>query len=291
MSAPLATTILSGLRDLVAEYRYSTKRHKPAPRWLESSWPQSDLPRQGQIGLPALPASTPPATTSSLATKPSTTSAGLADVGATRAIVGRGAEVQTTRITYSNDDLIRAIRRVANELGGVPSSTKYQRSARSLGLPSVPTITNRFGTWTAAVRAAGMTPNTGNATYHQRWSPDACWRALTNLTAELGAPPTMDQYELLAAGNDDLPSPMTVRNRLGLWSSVAARLRSANTHLTLGRIGVARDATPQQRDEQILLAHLADEITDQELAGLIRDGLFAWRPGYGEAPSSLRMQG
>ena len=108
-----------------------------------------------------------------------------------------------------------------------------------------------------------------------------------DLAAELGGPPTMDQYALLAAGNDDLPSPATVRNRLGVWSAVTARLRSADAHPVLGRLGIAPDVSPAGRDEQILLAHLAEEISDAELARLVRDGLFEWRDEFGESPEGF----
>ncbi|MGI8729265.1 MAG: homing endonuclease associated repeat-containing protein [Solirubrobacteraceae bacterium] len=186
--------------------------------------------------------------------------------------------------------LLQAIRRVADDLGHVPSRTSYQEAARRLGLPSLPTVANRFGTWTAAVTVAGMTPNTSPGMQARRWTPDVCWRALVNLTADLGEPPTLDQYELLAAGSDDLPSAATVRIRLGLWSDISARLRSADAHPVLGRLGVASDVPAERRDEEILLAYLADDVTDEELARLVRDGLFAWRPAYGEAPEVLACE-
>jgi hypothetical protein len=119
------------------------------------------------------------------------------------------------------------------------------------------------------------------------WSADACWRALRHLTDELGAPPTAAQYELLASNNDDLPSLPTVRNRLGRWSEVVARLIEGDSHPILSRIGVFGDTAEPERTAAIWLAHLADEIDESELARLARDGLFRWDASFGDPPAAL----
>jgi DNA-binding CsgD family transcriptional regulator/ribosome-associated toxin RatA of RatAB toxin-antitoxin module len=188
---------------------------------------------------------------------------------------------------YSHGDLIAAIVRVSEELGRVPSSGAYQREARRIGLPSLPTVANRFGSWSAAVRAAGMTPVAGRGEYIRRWSADACWRALRRLSAELGSPPTAQQYELLAASNDDLPSLATVRNRLGRWSTIVARLHAEPGHPILERFGIGPDVAPAERDEALWLAYLADDLTDSELSRLVREGLFIWSESYGGSPPGL----
>jgi hypothetical protein len=41
---------------------------------------------------------------------------------------------------------------------------------------------------------------------------------------ELGAIPSVVAYERFAVGRSDLPSSATIRNRLGRWSSVTARI-------------------------------------------------------------------
>lgn len=200
----------------------------------------------------------------------------------------RAAERETSAGAYSEGDLAAAIRRVAEHIGDVPSSSRYQEVARELGLPSVPTIINRFDGWAPAVRAAGMRPHSSpRRSYTRRWSADACWEAMRRIVAELGAPPTVAQYELLAEGNDDLPSSATVRNRLGRWSSVVARLHSSESHPVLSRISVTSSTPADDRTEAIWLAYLAEEVTDDELARLAREGVFVWDESYGECPAAF----
>ncbi len=127
--------------------------------------------------------------------------------------------------TYSEDDIVAAVRAVAVQLGRVPSARDYSAAAKSLDLPSLGTVHNRMDGWTNALRAAGMRP-LGSRTRGRtrRWTEEACWEALRRARAELGAVPTLQAYERYAAARDDLPSPATVRKRLGRWSAIAARL-------------------------------------------------------------------
>jgi hypothetical protein len=57
-----------------------------------------------------------------------------------------------------------------------------------------------------------------------RWHLAACWRALESVADQLGDPPRASRYAELAGARDDLPSPPTVRARLGPWSGIAAAL-------------------------------------------------------------------
>lgn len=189
---------------------------------------------------------------------------------------------------YSDADMLEAIRRVAHEISDVPSSGTYQAHARDLGLPSLPSVANRFGSWSAAVAASGLTPKRSHRReYSRRWSAETCWLALRRLTSELGEVPTAQQYDLLASSNDDLPSLATVRNRLGRWSEIASRLHADETHPVLARLGVESAADSGERLEAIWLAYLADELSDNELARLVEEGLFEWDPAYGEKPDWL----
>jgi hypothetical protein len=91
-----------------------------------------------------------------------------------------------------------------------------------------------------------------------RWHIAACWRALQSVADQLGDPPRHSLYVKLAAERDDLPSPPTVRMRLGLWQEIAAALmaqRAAN--------GVQAMAEPVREErlatqvEVAVLRHLA----------------------------------
>jgi len=127
--------------------------------------------------------------------------------------------------TYSDRDILVALRAVAAGLGRVPSAKEYALTARGLDLPSLPTVLNRMGGWSSAIQAAGMTPvapHTSSRT--RRWTDSACWDALRRVVDELGQIPTVLSYERHAAGRPDLPSSATVRNRLGRWSAITAQL-------------------------------------------------------------------
>ncbi|HKP90080.1 MAG TPA: DNA-directed RNA polymerase subunit alpha C-terminal domain-containing protein [Thermoleophilaceae bacterium] len=212
---------------------------------------------------------------------------------ADRAERRRNMSAARRRSVYTDQALIDAVRSVAEHVGGVPSSNDYARQAAVAGLPSLPTVANRFGTWANAVRAAGMEPNVPNRDrYHRRWTEAACWASLARLIEELGDPPTAQQYDVLASANEDLPSLATVRNRLGPWSDVIARLVvGTDVGAILERIGIDPDMPRDVRNERIWLAHLEGEIEDEELIQLLRAGAFAWHASYGPRPDGMESSG
>jgi transcriptional regulator with XRE-family HTH domain len=127
--------------------------------------------------------------------------------------------------TYSDRDIILALVSVAGRVGRVPSAKEYALHARDLNYPSLPTVLNRMGGWTQALRAAGLaTASAPSRTRKRRWTETACWRALRRVVGELGEIPTVLAYERHAAGRPDLPSSATLRNRLGRWSAITTQL-------------------------------------------------------------------
>ncbi len=134
-------------------------------------------------------------------------------------------QASRSRRRFSDEALIEAVRASAEWAGRVPSIADYAELARSSDLPSLDTIGLRFGGWNAALRAAGMTPrDTRRRGPPRRWTEAACLEALGRLVEELGELPSITRYEELARERADLPSPATVRNRLGRWKLVALRL-------------------------------------------------------------------
>jgi len=126
---------------------------------------------------------------------------------------------------YSDADIIDALTSVAAALGHAPSANEYAMAARRLGYPSLATVLNRMGGWSAAVRTAGLRSGAAAASRRtRRWTVEACWDALRRVVDELGEIPSVLAHERLAAGRSDLPSSATLRNRLGRWSFIAARL-------------------------------------------------------------------
>jgi hypothetical protein len=141
---------------------------------------------------------------------------------------------------HSDDELLAAVRHAVQAEGSVPTGARYNEIARSSGLPSVSTIENRLGGWNAALRAAGYTPvSPGRASYAVRWTEEACLKAARRAARELGAIPSLRDYELLSRARPDLPSAATLRKRLGSWSQLTMRLAD-DARANLGRQG-ARD--------------------------------------------------
>jgi hypothetical protein len=127
--------------------------------------------------------------------------------------------------TYSDDDIVDALTSIAEGLGRVPTAKEYGALAHDLGYPSLPTVVNRMGRWTDAVRTAGLEP--AHAPEHaraRRWTVERCMTAMHTVVAELGEIPTVIAYDRHTAGRKDLPSSATLRNRLGRWSQITSRL-------------------------------------------------------------------
>ena len=126
---------------------------------------------------------------------------------------------------YSDRDIIVALTSVSARVGRVPSAKEYAAHARALDYPSLPTVLNRMGGWTHALRAAGMQPLSAPArSRKRRWTEESCWEALRSVVEELGEIPTVLSYERHALGRAELPSAATLRNRLGRWSSITTQL-------------------------------------------------------------------
>lgn len=158
-----------------------------------------------------------------------------ADRAARKASVAGARCVQT----YSDRDIILALVSVSTRVGRVPSAKEYAVHARELSYPSLPTVLNRMGGWTNALRASGLDPVTTPARARKRrWTDDACWKALRKVVRELGEIPSVLAYERHAAGRSELPSSATLRNRIGRWSSITTQLAARSQ---LGHEALERD--------------------------------------------------
>ena len=151
--------------------------------------------------------------------------------------------------TYSDRDIILALVSVSTRVGRVPSAKEYAAHARELNYPSLPTVLNRMGGWTNALRATGMQPVTAPArARRRRWTDDVCWTALRTAVRELGEIPTVLAYERHAAGRADLPSSATLRNRLGRWSSITTQLAAQSEVVREARERTDRDRVRERSD-------------------------------------------
>jgi uncharacterized protein (DUF433 family) len=125
---------------------------------------------------------------------------------------------------YSDGDITLALTSAAAQLGRVPSAKEYAAVARSGRLPSLATVLNRMGGWSRALATAGLRAAPPARPRSRRWTEETCWDALRRAADELGEIPSVLAYERFAAGRSDMPSSATIRNRLGRWSTLAARL-------------------------------------------------------------------
>jgi uncharacterized protein (DUF433 family) len=145
---------------------------------------------------------------------------------------------------YSDGDITLALTSAAAQLGRAPSAKEYAAIARGGRLPSLATVLNRMGGWSNALVSAGLRAVPPARPRSRRWTEEACWSALVGAVDELGEIPSVLAYERFAAGRSDLPSSATIRNRLGRWSSLTARVAA---HRQLAQQAQARGRSAGRR--------------------------------------------
>jgi hypothetical protein len=123
----------------------------------------------------------------------------------------------------SDAELIKALRKVASLNGGrCTSSAYYECYMAGLVDPSPRTFTMRYGSWVAALRAAGLTPAKTPPPYANR-TPDAVLlAAVRRCAADLGYLPTLADYR--AWRTAVMPCDAIIRTRLGGWRGVLRTL-------------------------------------------------------------------
>jgi hypothetical protein len=111
------------------------------------------------------------------------------------------------RVTrHDRETMLEALRGLAAQLGRAP----MHRELPEWGLPWAPTYARYFGSWRAALAAIGLQPHVPG----KRYERDGLLGTLSELTEELGRPPT--QAELRR--RDGLPHPSTYKYRFGGWN-------------------------------------------------------------------------
>jgi hypothetical protein len=129
-----------------------------------------------------------------------------------------------TRVRFSDERAIAALQVLKMRLGFTPS----RRDWDAADLPvTASAMNNRFRNWGAFCRAAGLEPQRPS----HALQPETCVRAVVELAAEIGRPPTARDWEehhgwLKARGFPT--SPTSIRNKLGgsFTSAVAGVLSS-----------------------------------------------------------------
>jgi hypothetical protein len=111
--------------------------------------------------------------------------------------VERGDRIAAALPRYDRDYLAECVAMAAAEDGTESLSLKrYQELAREWGLPSGARVTQVFGSWRAACRAAGLRPNPpGRGNYRRGFTYEDALAALRDCAAELGHVPSDRQYD------------------------------------------------------------------------------------------------
>src|SRR5207237_6832228 len=122
---------------------------------------------------------------------------------------------------YSEADILACLREASERLGGVLTTAAYTEFARGRHLPdgrewpTHQTAFKRFGSWRAALAAAGLHANPSSPIAgHRIFEQAHCIDALREVRRALGRIPTAQQYDDYARKlGGAIPSLATVRNR------------------------------------------------------------------------------
>lgn len=139
-----------------------------------------------------------------------------------------GAVVTPEHRRYREPEMIEALRAAAAEVAGGAAGkpltkTGYDAYQRDHGGPSGIWLIRHFGTWRAAVLAAGL-PANARMGRRAQYSDGDLASAVASYLASPGATGSYAGYEEWAAGCG-APSGPTLRARFGTWN--AARERAA----------------------------------------------------------------
>jgi Homing endonuclease associated repeat len=126
------------------------------------------------------------------------------------------------RETFTDDEILHAIRAAARRCGEPLSHGRYDSVSRDVAGPSSARVIQRFGSWRQACSAAGVTSGVPARDYVTRWDPASVASAVSAYLASEGCPGTYAGYEEWARAHADRPSGATVRNVLGGWSAAKA---------------------------------------------------------------------
>jgi hypothetical protein len=151
---------------------------------------------------------------------------------------------------YQTDELVELLREAAAASAPKPlSSNAFTAYGHHAGLrladgrpwPTHQTMINRFGSWSAALKRAGLRPARANNGHRcDRVSGERCLEALNQAWRLLAGVPTVEAYEeLVHSRRLDGPSPTTIRHRFGSWNaaiSQAARRRERVNGSRLARV-------------------------------------------------------
>ncbi len=123
---------------------------------------------------------------------------------------------------YSDEDLLLILRLSAEKIGGPLTCNAY----RKLGIqPTVAIFIGRFGTWKNACDKAGVTPGRAvRSNYTRAHSEEDMLAFVASYLADPRTNGSADGYEEWQRKVDGAPSLTLIRQRIGKWNDIKARL-------------------------------------------------------------------
>ena len=123
---------------------------------------------------------------------------------------------------FSDEDLLTILRLSAEKIGGPLTCNAY----RKLGIqPTVAIFIGRFGTWKNACDKAGVTPGRAMRTnYTRAHSEEDMLAFVASYLADPRTNGSADGYEEWQRKVDGAPSLTLIRQRIGKWNDIKARL-------------------------------------------------------------------
>lgn len=143
--------------------------------------------------------------------------------------------------TYTDDEIIKDIKRVSNRESGRLSSTTYSKH----GDPSVTTVINRFGSWKNALEEAGLEPQQQNSQYTSRISEEEILEEIRNVAKTVDWVPSASDFR----EHGDI-SISTVRNRFDSWTE--ARKKAGVNKMSTERLEELNESSADASREELI---------------------------------------
>lgn len=148
---------------------------------------------------------------------------------------------------YTEDELLTMLQEFAAENGSTPRVADFRQDP---DMPWPGTYKNRFGSWNAALREAGLTPNKEQQSYSEAELLELL-REFAEHSDRDGAPVREE-----VNWNRDMPSAITYRERFGSWNDA---LRAAG-------FTINKEHPPRTTEEE-LLTQLQEYVEHREEDG------------------------
>jgi Homing endonuclease associated repeat len=122
----------------------------------------------------------------------------------------RAAGLAVKPYRYTDEEVVRALRADAERLGRAPTGVEWRR--RPLDVPGLGAVRTHFGSWNAALRAAGLEVSKE----YGKWTRELVIGALRRDAARRGRSPTREEW---SAARPTRPHWGAVEQLFGSWNA------------------------------------------------------------------------